>query len=92
MNQIREHLQTISLCDRYTDYMLKEVEKMNQDNKSLSHSLNQKLSNSIKDSEARMEKLVATYLDGDIPKSAYLTQKDKIMRATLSLRENEPRQ
>ena len=36
-----------------------------------------------------MEKLVSTYLDGDIPKTTYLAQKDKIMRATLSLREKK---
>ena len=89
VNQIREQLQTISLCDRYTDCMLEQVEKMKQDDETLSHSLEQKLSKRIKDSEARMEKLVATYLDGDIPKTIYLTQKDKIMRATLSLREKK---
>ena len=89
VNQIREHLQKISLCDRYTDCMLEHVKKMKQDDETLSHSLEQKLSKRIKDSEARMEKLVATYLDGDIPKTIYLTQKDKIMRATLSLREKK---
>ncbi len=34
-----------------------------------------------------MEKLVSTYLDGDIPKNIYLTKKDSIMRSTLSLKE-----
>jgi len=33
-----------------------------------------------------MEKLVSTYLDDDIPKEIYLTQKYKAMRATLALR------
>ena len=33
-----------------------------------------------------MEKLVGAYLDGDIPKEIYLKQKDKAMRATLTLR------
>lgn len=36
---------------------------------------------------ARMEKLISTYLDGDIPKESYLTRKDKIMRTLATLKE-----
>ncbi len=46
----------------------------------------QNLSDKIKASEARMEKLVGAYLDGDIPKEIYLKQKDKAMRAMLALK------
>jgi alpha-N-acetylglucosamine transferase len=42
---------------------------------------------SIKASEARLEKLVESYLDGDIPKELYVKKKDEVMRATLTLRE-----
>ena len=69
--QIRARLQTISLCDRYTDYMLTEINKWEQEETLVSHSDVQNLSHKLKASEARMEKLVSAYLDGDIPKEIY---------------------
>ena len=37
----------------------------------------------------RMNKLVSTYLDGDMPKKIYLKQKDSLMRSSLSLKEEK---
>ena len=88
-DQLKEQLQTISLCDAYTDYMLGKVEEWELNEKTASQSGVQNLSNSIKASEARMDKLVESYLDGDIPKSIYLKKKDEIMRATLALKEQK---
>jgi hypothetical protein len=34
-----------------------------------------------------MEKLVALYLDGDVPKEAYLAKKDALMRSLAALNE-----
>src|SRR3989338_3291707 len=47
----------------------------------------QNLSDGIKANEGRMEKLVSAYLDGDVPKEMYLTQKDTLMRFLAALRE-----
>jgi len=85
-SQIKERLQTISLCDRYTDWMLQQINEWEQEEHSASQSEVQRLTDEIKASEARMEKLVSTYLDSDIPKEIYLAQKDKTMRTTLALR------
>ncbi len=85
--QIKEQLQTISLCDKYTSWMLKRVDEMSENEKYLSQSDAQNLANKIKESEARLEKLVEAYLDGDIPKEIYLKKKDALLRATLSLKE-----
>ena len=84
--QLQTRLQTISLCDRYTDWMLDKVKVWEQEENSVSQSEIQNLSDKIKESEARLEKLVSAYLDGDIPKDIYLKQKDENMRATLSLK------
>jgi DNA invertase Pin-like site-specific DNA recombinase/ribosomal protein L32 len=84
--QIQKRLQTISLCDRYTEYMLKEIDKWEQEEMLVSHSDMQNLSLKIKASEARMEKLVSAYLDGDVPKEMYLKRKDETMRTTLALK------
>ena len=87
--QLKERLQTISLCERYTDWMLGEVEKWEKENSAVSQSRVQNLAENIKASEARLEKLVSSYLDGDIPKELYIKKKDEIMRSTLSLKEEK---
>ena len=84
--QLQKRLQTISLCDRYTDYMLGEIDKSEQEEMQVSHSDVQNLSDKLKASEERMEKLVSTYLDGDIPKEIYLKKKDESMRTTLAFK------
>ena len=85
-DKIKARLQTISLCDRYTDWMLAEVERQEREERSASQSEVQNLSANIKADEERMEKLVALYLDGDVPKEAYLAKKDALMRSLAALR------
>jgi len=87
--QLKEQLHTISLCDAYIAYMLEKMEEWEKAESSASQSGVQNLSDSIKASEARMDKLVESYLDGDIPKDLYLKKKDEIMRATLTLKEKK---
>jgi len=83
--QIKARLQTISLPERYTDWMLAEVQKWEREESAASGSEVQNLASQIKAQEARMEKLVSVYLDGEVPKQIYLTKKDDIMRASASL-------
>ena len=89
VSQIKERLQTISLCDAWTDYMLQKVEKMQSQESDASHSVAQNLSEEIKASDVRLEKLVSVFLDGDIPKDIYLKKKDEIMRTTLALKQKK---
>jgi hypothetical protein len=86
VEQLKKRLQTIALCDRYTDWMLDKVKKWEQEETTSSQSDVQNLTEKIKASETRMEKLVSAYLDGDIPKDIYLKQKDKAMRDTLAFK------
>ena len=85
--QLKQKLQTIALPDRYTDHLLSELDRLEDIEASDSAQGEQQLSNKLSASESRLEKLVSTYLDGDIPKATYLKQKDAIMRDTLALRE-----
>ena len=87
--QIQERLQTISLCDEWTDYMLDKIIKWEQEENTSSQSDVQNLSDRIKANETRLEKLVNAYLDGDIPKDIYLNKKDENMRATLALKKKK---
>jgi len=85
--QIREQLQTISLCDDMTDRMLRQLETWEKEDTASSQSSVHNLADKIKASEERLEKLVESYLDGDIPKSLYIKKKDEILRTTLTLKE-----
>ncbi len=80
--QIKARLQTISLCDEYTDWMLNKAKEWEREETSSSQSEFQNLSVQIKTAETKMEKLVSTYLDGDIPKQTYLKKKDEILLAS----------
>jgi len=84
-NKIKARLQTISLCDEMTDWMLNKVKEWEREENSSSQSEVQNLFTQIKAQEARMEKLVSVYLDGEVPKQIYLSKKDDIMRASASL-------
>ena len=85
--QIKAQLQTISLCERYTDWMMNKVKTWEHEETTASQSEVQNLSAQVKMAEARMEKLVSTYLDGDIPKPIYLTKKDETLRASATLKD-----
>ena len=85
--QICARLQTISLCDRYTDWMLNKVKLWEREEIGASQSEVQNLSVSIKANEERMEKLLSAYLDGDVPKEIYLKRKDVLMRSLAALKE-----
>jgi len=85
--QICARLQTISLCDRYTSWMLDKVKMWEREEIGASQSEVQNLSDSIKANEERMEKLLSAYLDGDVPKEVYLKRKDVLMRSLAALKE-----
>ena len=84
--QIKSHLQTISLPDCYTDWMLEQVKEWEQEDRDVSGSEVQNLADKIKAEEERMDILVSTYLDGDVPKDIYLKRKDKTMREIAALK------
>ncbi len=87
--QIKERLQTISLPDRYTGWMLNKIGEWEREEITASGSEIQNLSSEIKANEERMQKLVGIYLDGDIPKNIYLTKKDALMRSSAALQEKK---
>ena len=87
--QVKSRLQTISLCDNLTDCMLEQVKEWEREETCASQSEFQNLSENIKTTEAKMEKLVSTYLDGDIPKQTYLKKKDEILLASAVLEQKK---
>ncbi|MFQ5661838.1 MAG: recombinase family protein [Candidatus Paceibacteria bacterium] len=87
VSQLKERLQSISLCDESTDRMLKQVDKWGKQELHSSQSDVQNLTDKLKASESRLDNLISIYLDNDIPKELYIKRKDEIMRSTLALKE-----
>jgi len=85
--QLKQRLQTFSLPELHTDWMLEQIKSWEQEAVSTTGSELQNLSVQIKANDERMDKLVTTYLDGDIPKDIYLKKKDAFMRSSLTLKE-----
>ena len=87
--QIQERLQKISLCDESIDKMLKQVDKWEKENNLSSQTCVQNLADKSKVSEEKLDKLVSSYLDGDIPKELYIKKKDELMRESLALKDKK---
>ena len=87
--QLKARLQIISLCSEYTDWMLAKVKEWEHSENSGLQSEFQNLSENLKANDARLEKLVSTYLDNNVSKEIYLKKKDEIMRASLALKEKK---
>lgn len=69
--------------------MLSEIDNWHKEDTELSERSEQKLSESIKATEARMEKLVSLYLDEEIPRGAYLKLMDQLMHNLAVLQEKK---
>ncbi len=87
--QIKDRLQKISLCDDVLEELERQLTEIEKAEHQSSKSDLQNLSESIKAGETRLNKLVESYLDGDIPKELYIQKKDEILRATRFAWKNE---
>jgi len=87
--QIKERLQKISLCDESIDKMLEQVKQWKKENNLSSQTCVQNLADKSKVSEEKLDKLVSSYLDGDIPKELYIKKKDELMRESLALKDKK---
>ena len=83
--QVQEQLQSVSLPEAWTDYLLKKLEGFEQVEKHASgHQLEQTKAD-LKILEAKLDALVDLYLNHDIERETYLKKKDDLMRLKLSL-------
>ena len=85
VTQIKERLQTISLCDETLVELERQLTKIEREELHSSQSDVQNLSDKIKAGEVRLSLLVESYLDGDIPKVLYVKKKDELLRTNVAL-------
>ena len=83
--QIKEQLQSVSLPEAWTDFMLTETEKMEKVSSHATGTRLGQMKDEMKGLEAKMDALVDLHLNGDIERELYLRKKDILMRQKLSL-------
>ena len=83
--QIKARLQSVAICDEWTDKMLKQVDEWEKEQSHSSQKFVQNLKNKITETQEKLDKLVSAYIDGDIPKENYLPKKEELLKQKISL-------
>ena len=78
--QVQEHLNSIAISDEWADSMLRQIEQWAQDERRGSSAYAQNLETRTKELQNKMDKLVNTYLDGEMEKDVYLRKKEELMK------------
>ena len=65
--------------------MLEQVEKWNKEAVSSSQSSVQNLKDKTKETQAKLDKLVSLYIDGEVEKESYLVKKEELLKSKVSL-------
>ncbi len=65
--------------------MLKQVEVWEKEQVHSSQTFVQNLRENQKETQEKLDKLVSSYIDGDIPKESYLVKKEELLKQKVSL-------
>ena len=87
--QLKERLQKVAVCDEWTDKFLRKVDEWEKEETHSSQTFVQNLERKISENQERLDKLVSSYIDGDIPKESYLKIKEKLMKEKLLLKQQK---
>jgi len=85
VSQLKARLQSVALCDEWTEKMLKQVEVWEKEQVHSSQTFVQNLRGNQKETQEKLDKLVSSYIDGDIPKESYLVKKEELLKQKVSL-------
>ena len=83
--QLRERFKEIAIPDDWAQMMLSQIDRWVNEDRKDSSAFAQKLEARTTDIEGRLDKLVTTYLDGDIEKESYLRRKEDLMKIKVDL-------
>ena len=83
--QLKTEILKVALCEDWKEKMLAQVEVWEKENIQSSQSFAQNLEKEIKETEARLDKLVNAFLDGSIEKETYLVKKDELITTKTDL-------
>ncbi len=85
LEQLRELVSSISVPDDLAEMMFAEIERRKRADESAKRSFSQNLKRQLAELEAKLDKLVNGFLDGDIGKSVYLKKKEQLLSEKVHL-------
>jgi len=85
VDQLKEELSKVALCEDWTEKMLTQVEVWEKEQNQSSQSFAQNLEAKIKETEIKLDRLVNAFLDGTIEKETYLQKKDELIKTKTDL-------
>ena len=83
--QLQARLKSVALSDEQTSKMLGQVDEWQKDEVCSSQEIGQNLKIKQKETQAKLDKLVSLYIDGDVEKESYLVKKEELLKSKLSL-------
>ena len=87
--QLKERLQKVAICDERVEKFLRKVDEWEREESHSSQNFIQNLERRIKENQEKLDKLVSSYIDGDIPKESYLKIKERLMKEKLLLNQQK---
>ena len=87
VEQLKNRLQNVAICDDWKEKMLAKVSIWENETKLSSQSFAQKFDEQNKEVEMKLDKLVNAFLDGSIEKEIYLVKKDELIKTKTNLQE-----
>ncbi|MCE7996276.1 MAG: recombinase family protein [Roseivirga sp.] len=89
VEQLRALVYKVALSDELTEILLAELEREKREDEVSRRSFSQNLKKQLSENETKMDKLVNSFLDGDIERPTYLKKKDQILRDRVELNEQK---
>ena len=80
VEQLKNELSKVALCEDWFDKMLAQVEVWEKESKQSSDIYAQNLEDKIKLTDTKLGKLIDNFLDGDIEKETYLKKKEELIK------------
>src|SRR3989339_1675257 len=83
--QLKDQLQKVALPDDWAEKMLAKVNILEKETSQSNHSFAQNLQEKIKETEIKLDRLVNTFLEGNLEKEIYLQKKDELIKTKTDL-------
>ena len=80
VSQLKQELSKVALCEDWFDKMMAQTEVWEKEAKESSHIFAQNLEKQINATDEKLDKLINTFLDGDIEKETYLVKKEELIK------------
>jgi len=88
-NQLKTRLQDVAISEDWSEKMLAQIEVWEKEGQTKNEEYAQNLKDKIKETEAKLDFLVNSFLDGMIDKDVYLQKKNELIRIKTDLQQRK---